>query len=144
NGRKYSWGEIPAEILDIVSEDLVRNPDAVKALNDWNIHDGDEMLQQYVFCRFGGFDTEADIDAEGKIEYTEYFECGKRGLCKYEGKVRATIKVTEGHLTKRELEILKLVAQGKLNTEIADILNISEETVSTHNQNIQRKGGWQK
>ncbi len=39
-------------------------------------------------------------------------------------------------LSARETEILKLVAQGKLSKEIADILQISVATVNTHRQNI--------
>jgi DNA-binding CsgD family transcriptional regulator len=35
-------------------------------------------------------------------------------------------------LTKREIQIMMLVAQGKVNKEIADQLNISEWTVSSH------------
>ncbi len=39
-------------------------------------------------------------------------------------------------LTERELEVLKLVAQGLSNTEIAAALNIVERTVTTHVSNI--------
>lgn len=148
DGKTYQWSEIPAHLLDIVSEDLAKHPEAMKGLKDWNLHNSDEILKQYVYCRFGGFDNDADIDECGGIIYTEYFDCGKRGVCKYEGKVCATIKVGEDEngnnisLTKRELEILKLMAQGKLDKEIADILCISEETVRSHNQNIRQKGGF--
>ncbi len=43
---------------------------------------------------------------------------------------------TEDPLTEREVEVLKLVAQGKSNQEIADKLVISEATVRTHVSNI--------
>ena len=43
---------------------------------------------------------------------------------------------TEDPLTERELEILKLVAQGLPNLEIAQRLVISERTVRTHVSNI--------
>jgi len=39
-------------------------------------------------------------------------------------------------LTARELEVLKLVAQGHSNQEIADQLVLSEPTVRTHVSNI--------
>ena len=42
-------------------------------------------------------------------------------------------------LTRREKEILKLIALGKTNEEIADKLNISSLTVKTHVSNIYRK-----
>jgi NarL family two-component system response regulator LiaR len=43
---------------------------------------------------------------------------------------------TEDPLTDREVEVLKLVAQGRSNQEIADELVISEATVRTHVSNI--------
>ena len=42
-------------------------------------------------------------------------------------------------LTKREMEILKRIADGMLNKEIAVCLNISERTVKTHISNIFKK-----
>ena len=46
---------------------------------------------------------------------------------------------TEEPLTEREVEVLKLVAQGKPNQEIAETLVISERTVRTHVSNILSK-----
>lgn len=44
-------------------------------------------------------------------------------------------------LTNREIEILKLIVQGRLNKEIADKLNISLNTVLSHRKNIISKTG---
>jgi DNA-binding CsgD family transcriptional regulator len=44
-----------------------------------------------------------------------------------------------GGLSARELEVLRLVAAGKTNREIAAAMIISEHTVSRHLQNIFRK-----
>lgn len=43
------------------------------------------------------------------------------------------------HLTEREIEIVKLIAQELSNAEIANKLCISERTVETHRKNIYRK-----
>lgn len=43
------------------------------------------------------------------------------------------------NLTRRELEILGLIAQAKNNIEIADNLYISPQTVGAHRKNIMRK-----
>ena len=42
-------------------------------------------------------------------------------------------------LTRREKEIIKLIAIGKNSTEIAAEFNLSEETIKTHRRNIKRK-----
>ena len=42
-------------------------------------------------------------------------------------------------LTRREREILKLIAEGKKSREIADILFVSIHTVRTHRNNIMKK-----
>ncbi|MBD5358207.1 MAG: helix-turn-helix transcriptional regulator [Bacteroides sp.] len=44
-------------------------------------------------------------------------------------------------LSGRETEVLKLIASGKINKEIADILCISVNTVITHRKNISAKLG---
>jgi DNA-binding CsgD family transcriptional regulator len=44
-------------------------------------------------------------------------------------------------LTDREIEVLSLVAQGKINKEIGETLNIGLTTVITHRKNIQEKLG---
>lgn len=47
--------------------------------------------------------------------------------------------VTAFDLTEREIEILKLIAEGFNNREIGDKLFISQNTVDTHRKNIMRK-----
>jgi NarL family two-component system response regulator LiaR len=42
-------------------------------------------------------------------------------------------------LTEREVEVLKLVARGRSNKEIARDLTLSEKTVKTHVSNILQK-----
>lgn len=46
-----------------------------------------------------------------------------------------------GGLTQRELEVLRLVAEGKTNDEIASVLVVSKHTVRRHVQNILAKLG---
>lgn len=45
----------------------------------------------------------------------------------------------ENGLTKREMEILKLIGQALSNKEIADRIFISDQTASVHRKNIMRK-----
>jgi DNA-binding NarL/FixJ family response regulator len=49
------------------------------------------------------------------------------------------IENVDDTLTKREIEVLKLIAEGLFNKEIAYNLDISEKTVKNHVSNIFKK-----
>ncbi len=55
------------------------------------------------------------------------------------GDVHAAGENTLSVLTKREVEILKLIAEGHPNRTIAKTLHISTRTVDTHRSNILKK-----
>jgi ATP/maltotriose-dependent transcriptional regulator MalT len=58
------------------------------------------------------------------------------------GTVRPDEGKREGHgVTRRELEILELIAQGMSNREIAGKLYVSENTVKTHSSRVFDKLG---
>jgi DNA-binding NarL/FixJ family response regulator len=48
-------------------------------------------------------------------------------------------KIPDNDLSQREIEVLKLIAEGKLNKEIAKQLYISEKTVKNHVSKIFKK-----
>lgn len=54
---------------------------------------------------------------------------------------RSTDQTLIDELTKREVQVLKLLAEGLFNKEIADMLAISERTVKNHISNIFKKIG---
>ncbi|KAA9301688.1 MULTISPECIES: response regulator transcription factor [Aerococcus] len=56
-----------------------------------------------------------------------------------EDKHKAKERQLHDDLTKRELEVLALIAEGKSNQEIADLLFITLKTVKTHVSNILSK-----
>lgn len=56
-----------------------------------------------------------------------------------EGKMSVNAKSTWDTLTQREREILKLIAEGNKNKEIADYLCISLKTVEKHRTNLMKK-----
>lgn len=57
------------------------------------------------------------------------------------GKPKTHHRADDSTISSRELEVLKLVALGLLNKEIADRLNISLNTVLSHRKNITAKLG---
>ena len=56
-----------------------------------------------------------------------------------EGKKLDTQGSSWDTLTPREREILKLIAEGYKNKEIADLVCISAKTVATHRSNLMKK-----
>ena len=48
---------------------------------------------------------------------------------------------TDARISNREREILRLIAEGKTNSEIGNLLVISTRTVETHRKNLQAKLG---
>jgi DNA-binding CsgD family transcriptional regulator len=143
-GSVLSFKDFPAEVITTIDNDMAANPKAMKALCDWDITDPDERMRQYIACRFGGFDNSPDICADGKIQPAEYVDCGRRGICAYEGKLCSSIVLANGVLTKREIEVLRQIGLGLLDKEICDILNITQDTLRTHKDNLCLKSGVQR
>ncbi len=140
-GKVYSFDSFPLEIIEKIESDMISNPKAMKALSDWDITDPNEQMRQYISCRFGGFDAQPDINTNGEIMPAEYVECGRHGNCAYEGKLCCAIKVKNGFLTKREIEVLKCIGEGLLDKETADVLQISIDTLRNHKDSISLKTG---
>lgn len=57
-------------------------------------------------------------------------------------KNRDTAETGENAVSTREKEIMQLLAEGKSNKDISDLLNLSIKTVETHRANIMRKLGF--
>ncbi|MBC7418416.1 MAG: helix-turn-helix transcriptional regulator [Pedobacter sp.] len=140
-GTVYAFCDFPAEVIEWVEADMVQNPKALKALADWDITDPNEQMRQYISCRFGGFDNRADIEENGKMIPAEYVDCGRRGSCAYEGKLCTSIQLANGILTKREIEVLRLLGECKFDKEICDLLGITQDTLRNHKDNISQKAG---
>jgi DNA-binding NarL/FixJ family response regulator len=62
-------------------------------------------------------------------------------VARVEALSRAVATTVPGGLTGREIEVLRLVAEGKTNRAIAKALVISDHTVRRHLQNIFNKIG---
>jgi DNA-binding CsgD family transcriptional regulator len=140
NGRVYNtFNDFPAWIKDKLAEDLNQNKVAQKSLSKLKGVPPEDYLKHYAYCKYGGLDPNPDIDVNGNMGESEYFDCGFRGICKAEGKLCTNIKAKHGNLTKTEINILKMAMLP--NKVIADKLNMSLVTVQTHWQNLKRKTG---
>ena len=54
---------------------------------------------------------------------------------------RGDIPTQNGHLTARQLEIIRLIAEDLTSKEIADRMNVSIKTINFHRQEIKNRIG---
>jgi DNA-binding CsgD family transcriptional regulator len=141
NGKQTRFDFLPEKIKDLFMQHMMANKKALTSLiQDFRLSDPAEMLSQYVKCNFGNFDNMADANEDGVI-VSEVWNCGCRGKCPGEGKICSLVQGPNGNLTKRELEIFMFVVDGKIDKEIAEILEISQATLETHLARIRQALG---
>jgi len=110
------------------------------------MHDNEEYLVQalksgakgYVLKEAAATDLAEAIRAVVRGDAYLYPTVARKLVDDYVNRVR-TIKTASDSLTPREREVLKLVAEGHTNKEIADYLGISVKTVENHRANLMRK-----
>jgi len=81
------------------------------------------------------------VDTSGKNVIVEV-NFSKEFFSRYLNSLRKSLLVNFIHettITKREIEVLKCMSEGKDNNEIANCLNVSVHTAKMHIQNIFRK-----
>jgi DNA-binding CsgD family transcriptional regulator len=141
-GKVIVFSEFPDEVIEKIDDDMAANPKALKALVDWDITDPAERMRQYIACRFGGFDNNPDICADGVVQPAEYVDCGRRGSCDYEGKLCSSIIAPNGILKKIEIDVLRLIGLGFLDKEICDQMDgLSIDTLRTYKDSLYQKFG---
>lgn len=139
NGKIILFIQLHEDIKNEFRNDLYSFPIAIKTMAEMNIVTDEEMLLMWVGCNYSSFNNEPDFNCITKTTNKEYVDCPERGKCKGEGKICQALKVINGILTRREIEVLKLIAEGLLNKEIAERTNISVTTVPVHIQHISQK-----
>jgi two-component system nitrate/nitrite response regulator NarL len=114
------------------------------------MHDNQEYLNQIIRSGAKGFilkntDKEELLEAVKTVAAGDNFfskDISKLIIDNYVRSAKESEKndtYKEVPLTKREIEVLKLIASGYSNQEIANILYISYNTVDTHRKNIMHK-----
>ncbi|HEY3252124.1 MAG TPA: response regulator transcription factor [Ignavibacteria bacterium] len=129
---------------------IIKEKDPEAKILILTMHDNQEYLNQIIRSGAKGFilkntDKEELLEAVRTVASGENFfskDISKLIIDNYIRSAKETEKndgFKEVPLTKREIEILKLIASGYSNQEIANILYISYNTVDTHRKNIMHK-----
>ncbi len=140
NGKRFDFFDLPEEIIEVFRNEMLSNTNAVIALNKSGLKTINEMLSQYVWCNYGGFDNTPDFVPESQDLIKEFWNCGKRDNCPFHHKVCGQLIAPNGEfITKQEVRIIQLIAKGLFDAELADALNISPNTIISHKANIFRK-----
>ncbi len=145
------FSEIDLSSFELLRSELEEHPEAFRALRQMGITHPFEQVEKYVYCNFGAFTDRADITLDGILRH-DHWECcekeqweggkliGTRG-CPHEGKFCHLPEGINGVLTRKELEITKLIGEDLCDKEIASRLSISTHTVAIHRTHIEHKIG---
>ncbi len=137
-------------IMDISLPDI-NGIEAVKRIKEKKVESKIILLSMYKYPEL--LDHLKDLKIEGYILKNDTFESllyaikavheGKNFISSSlleEGKIdEKNIFLDENHLTRREVEIISLIAEGFSSKEIAKRLSISMKTVETHRTRIIKK-----
>jgi DNA-binding NarL/FixJ family response regulator len=108
------------------------------------MHESDDLVQQVVEAGARGYilKDEADrvlLDAVHALSQHKPFFSTRVSEAAVTGDTSDDAKSSRSRLTPREREILQLLAEGKSNKEVANLLNISVNTAEAHRANIMLK-----
>jgi len=136
-GRVRHFMHLPKHIINKFYDALIEHKEAWQEFRRQGIMDQMEMMKIFVRCNFGGWDRTPDY-TNGKLN-REFWACPMRGNCPYGEKICKKLRAKNGFLSRREIDVIQLIARGYLAKEIADQLDISEGTVQKHTANVHRK-----
>ena len=111
-----------------------------------SMHDEKEYVRQFLRCGASAYVLKKSPPGEllhaieSVVKSGAYFSPQIADMLLKEHRTPVAVK-PEPSLTGREEEVLKLVAKGKSTKQIADMLRISERTVSTYRQLLMDKLG---
>lgn len=140
NGTRMEIEQLPEKILDLIWNEIQKDPDALAALVSLRKVTRMDKIKMFVHCRFGGFNNEPDITKHGVTNH-DYWDCPIRGMCKAEGKLCKPVQAPNGVITNRQIQVLKLIAKGLTDCRIGEELAIATKTVAAHRDELLRKLG---
>jgi DNA-binding NarL/FixJ family response regulator len=130
------------EVTRQIKKDLTRTEVLI-----FSMHETENMIRAVIAAGARGYVLKSDsglklIEAVEALARHEPYFTPKASETLLEGFIKSYDESEkESILTSREREIVQLLVKGKVNKEIADLLNISVRTVETHRATIMRKLG---
>ena len=109
------------------------------------MHESDDLVQQVIDAGARGYILKDDADrvllaAVATVrQHKPYFSVRVSSAAESADPSSSDSKSSRSRLTPREREILQLLAEGKSNKEVANILGISVNTAEAHRANVMLK-----
>ena len=123
NGRVLQFHELSFATVQTVQEYIDAHTDIKLALMDMVPNSKMRQIEQFLKCRFGGLDANADLKACGEMQDGEFWPCPNHGHCPFEG-VLCKLPMVNGHrLNKTEFHLIRHLTTIKTNELIAEELD---------------------
>lgn len=139
-GKAAPFIQIPEKTKAVLVEEMLSQPEIMAAFFTVGVFRQWDQLYTYTKCMYGGFDNSPDITENG-LATPDNHSCNCNNNCCLSQVVKNNLPVANGHLTPREIELVKLLALNYPGKQIASKMGISENTVNKHKQNIFFKTG---
>jgi two-component system response regulator NreC len=115
----------------------------------FSAEESEEMIEQLFAAGVKSFIAKADASdsliaaIRAAAQHRPYFtsQTARIVFARFENKASAASHGSGEKLTPREREIIRLIAKGKSNKEVASFLGVSTRTVETHRATLMRKLG---
>ena len=123
SGMVKNFSQITYPVVEVLKAEINKDQAVLEALIQLHPHSELKQLEQFVSCRFGGLDFNADI-TDHTVQDGEYCECPLRGTCPHEG-VLCKMPVVNGYrLEPIDVKLLRLTSTDKTNEVIGDVLDL--------------------
>lgn len=140
NGHTMPFFQLPDYVLQDFRQECFSDVKAQELFEKQGVTQLEDRLFVYVKCKYGALNEEADWTLDGVLN-GEYWNCQCNGNCALKSYFRQGLDAANGHLSDREIQVIREIASGKADKVIADDLFISIHTLNNHKKNIQRKTG---
>ncbi|WP_271406602.1 helix-turn-helix transcriptional regulator [Tenacibaculum soleae] len=138
NGEVKPILNLPYQIVELGHEHIDKEPDLLKALQEWHPNSKTSQFNQFLKCRYGGLDYSADLE-DNQFKDGDYFHCSKRSTCKYNGVICLSPKYKGKKLTAIEIKLMQLLSTNLTNEVIAEKLTIPYGSFHKYKQVLYEK-----
>jgi hypothetical protein len=125
SGQIVGMEELPERVIEKLKASINRDKDVITALEEMHPENRAAQLEQYIHCRFGGMDSNADIKTCGTIQDGEYWDCPLRATCKHNGVLCKLPFINTRRIKPNEVALLQYTSTTMTNETIAEEMGIS-------------------